>query len=233
MTTELLNLSKNAIDIIAESARESYPDAKKRRTNSELVKHLIEVKHFSPFEQVDIRVRIVGMSRTGEAHLIRHRHCSFNIQSARKKALKQTQFHNYVIPARYLHPNKQKALQDLRTAICAGIKAYESAIECGIPPEDARFGLVQGEKKTILMKCNLRQARWIIETRGHKSAQWEIRQVAIDLYKILNDHCPEVVGDFTLHEFNDEPEWEHGLKNHITRNLNWKESHDLDLEMKP
>ena len=68
--------------------------------------------------------------------------------------------------------------------------------------EDARFVLPNAVESQIVVTANLREWRHIIELRGGSDAQWEIRNVAIEILKILKKHAPTVFEDFEIEEEN-------------------------------
>jgi thymidylate synthase (FAD) len=52
----------------------------------------------------------------------------------------------------------------------------------------------------IVVTTNLREWRHIIELRGSPDAQWEIREVTIEILKILKKHASTVFVDFEIDE---------------------------------
>ena len=81
-------------------------------------------------------------------------------------------------------------------------KAYMRLLNMGIPKEDARFVMPNATQTEIVLSANMRELRHIIELRGARDAQWEIRQVAIELLKILKQHAPDVFFDLEVDEEN-------------------------------
>ena len=64
-----------------------------------------------------------------------------------------------------------------------------------IPKEDARFSFPNATVTEIVITCNLREWRHIIELRADKHAQWEIRQMAKEILTILYKECDSVFED--------------------------------------
>ena len=56
--------------------------------------------------------------------------------------------------------------------------AYQSALDAGIKPEDARYLLPEATKTNLVMTMNLREFESFYKLRSDKAAQWEIRELA-------------------------------------------------------
>ena len=56
--------------------------------------------------------------------------------------------------------------------------AYQSALDAGIKPEDARYLLPEATKTNLVMTMNLREFEAFYKLRSDKEAQWEIRELA-------------------------------------------------------
>jgi thymidylate synthase (FAD) len=48
---------------------------------------------------------------------------------------------------------------------------------------------------SLIMTMNFRELRHFITLRMHKAAQWEIRELATRICKILVEHAPNVFSD--------------------------------------
>ena len=56
--------------------------------------------------------------------------------------------------------------------------AYQSALDAGIKPEDARYLLPEATKTNLVVTMNLREFESFYKLRSDKAAQWEIRELA-------------------------------------------------------
>ena len=79
-------------------------------------------------------------------------------------------------------------------------EVYVKLQKFGIENEDARFVLPNAVESLIVVTANFRDWRHIIELRGGPDAQWEIRNVAIEILKNLKMHAPTVFEDFEIDE---------------------------------
>ena len=76
---------------------------------------------------------------------------------------------------RYTHEMKNAAL------------SYKQAIEDGIKPEDARFFLPEATKTNLTCGMNLREFFNFLNLRLDQHAQWEIRELAEEMFnQVLN-----------------------------------------------
>ena len=56
---------------------------------------------------------------------------------------------------------------------------YDKLVECGIPPQDARYVLPNGATTNITVTCNLRSFLDFYEKRNYETtSQWEIGKLA-------------------------------------------------------
>lgn len=65
---------------------------------------------------------------------------------------------------------------------------YNFARDNNIPKEDARFGLLQSSKTSIIVSGTYKDIKDFVEKRIIKQAQWEIRNIAEEMNEILNEN---------------------------------------------
>ncbi|TFF63722.1 MAG: FAD-dependent thymidylate synthase [Promethearchaeota archaeon] len=199
MKVELLYITPNAEKLIEEAGRTSYQSFERLTKDSykRFITMLIKRGHESVLEHASASFRISGISRALTHQLVRHRFCSFTQQSQRY--VDEENF-NYIEPEdikengeaheKYLH-----LMEDIR-------KYYEEFRELGIKKEDARYILPNATESEIVLTANFRELRHILELRGEKAAQWEIRRMAIRILKILKEKVPNVFQDMIIDKEN-------------------------------
>ena len=74
-------------------------------------------------------------------------------------------------------------------------KFYSTLVENDVPKEDARMFLPMGISTNIAMCVNFRELRHILSLRLDKHAQWEIRRLCLEIYKICQQRWPWLVED--------------------------------------
>ena len=72
----------------------------------------------------------------------------------------------------------------------------------GIPKEDARYILPNATVSEIVISANFRELRHIFEVRCVSRAHWEIREICLEMLKIMKEKAPIVFWDFEIDEKN-------------------------------
>jgi thymidylate synthase (FAD) len=195
MKVELLFITPEAEKLIETAGRTSYLSSGKQGKDTEkaFIRMLIKRRHLSVLEHAYATFRISGISRAFTHQLVRHRLCSFTQQSQRY--VDESKF-NYIEPlAIKNHPEAHSAFVDFMEK---ARKAYQELQKLGIKKEDARFVLPNATESQIVVTANLREWRHIIELRSEPGAQWEIREAAIEILKILKKHAPTIFEDLEI-----------------------------------
>lgn len=176
---------------------EKFPEsfirqAKKRK----LIAELLRRGHFGPFEHIQFFFAVEDVSRTAMAQITRHRHMSFDVQSQRyanfsdkspvvPPSFKDTEYVNN--PLVDENPTFEKALLD-HWDRC--VKKYNSALDKGIPKEDARFFLPQATPVNLTFSANMRSLMHFFDLRNNQKAQWEARDFASRLLELVKEEAP-------------------------------------------
>lgn len=199
MKVELLSITSNAEKLIEATGRTSYLsfDKQAEGTEKEFIRMLLKKGHQSVLEHAYATFKFTGVSRSFTHQLVRHRLCSYTQQSQRY--VDESNF-NYIEPESVKsNPEAHSIFMEIMDK---AKKGYSDLQKLGIKNEDARFVLPNAVESQIIVTANLREWRHIIELRGSPDAQWEIREVAIEILKILKKHAPTVFEDFEIDEEN-------------------------------
>lgn len=73
---------------------------------------------------------------------------------------------------------------------------YQNALKAGIPKELARLCMPVGRYSRMRASANLRNWMAFLTLREESHAQWEIRQYAQQMHKILSEKFPRTIGLF-------------------------------------
>ena len=193
MNVELLWITPDAERIIEESGRTAYKSEDKISGDSaaRFIKSLIKRGHESVLEHAAASFRITDFSRIASQQVTRHRIGSFTQKSQRYVGEKDFE---YVVPPTI--QNHEEALLDYAGYMEYGNELYTLFTEeYAIPKEDARYLLPNGCETEFVMTFNFRQWRHFLKLRLHKSAQWEIRELAYCMGRILYYAAPSVFED--------------------------------------
>jgi thymidylate synthase (FAD) len=71
-----------------------------------------------------------------------------------------------------------------------------------VPKEDARYILPNATVSEIVISANFRELRHIFEVRCVERAHWEIRQICLEMLRIMKKEAPIVFWDFVINEEN-------------------------------
>lgn len=169
--------------------------------------HALGSGHDSVLEFVDYTFAIDGISRACSHQLVRHRMASYEQTSQRHVNMDGFE---YVMPDTIKNHEKLDSVlkyrcvyQDLMNHI-NGI--YKRMIRDGIPEEDARYILPNACTTNLVMKINARSLKNFLSLRMCNKAQWEIRELADEMYKLVCKYTPQVA------EYMGPPCWFDGCK---------------------
>jgi len=147
-----------------------------------MIHKFINRGHWGVFEHPTITVAVENISRSCMAQLTRHRHISFDVQSMRYVEFEDA---SYVTPPSLAETEKA---YDFEQAM--SIDAYNTAVESGIPKEDARMMLPIGTTVNLTMTLNLRTLFHVANLRVKANAQWEIRELTEQLLDEARNWAP-------------------------------------------
>lgn len=162
--------------------------------------------HLSPFEHANFTFAITDVSRSFLAQITRHRIASFSVRSQRyvnmagadvvvPPALKEDL--NWAAVYELACERSNMAYREICTML---IKRYEAA---GMSlrdatkkaQEDARFVLPEGTSTAMIVTMNARELLHFFKLRCCRRAQWEIREVADAMLRLVKDKAPIIFED--------------------------------------
>ncbi len=179
-------------ELVAESAAISHaPEF--RSLNDDRVRKLInlikKLGHESVFEHANFTFRVEGISRVTTHQLVRHRLASYTQQSQRYVKLKNVKF---VMPEAISNSEFAEEYEEL---LARASELYQKMLESGIRKEDARFVLPQSVESKIVITMNARELRHFFKLRCDKAAQWEIRNLAMEMLRQAYRVAPNLFED--------------------------------------
>ena len=172
------------------------------KDQSAFVEKLMSMNHEPPLEHASFTFGIEGVSRALLAQITRHRLASFSVQSQRYVAQDQGSCFNYIIPPRIkalgeIHVAEYKRQMHLmhewyvewKNTLAEAYGAGESA------NEDARFVLPNASETRMKVTMNVRELRHFFSLRMCNRAQWEIRELAHQMWKACFAVAPALFAD--------------------------------------
>ena len=207
----LVEHTPNPEVLIAKAAKLCYSpvgidkmnEAMDSESTLKFINMLMSMGHESPVEHVTFTFAVEGVSRSLTHQLVRHRMASYSQQSQRYVKLDQFE---YIVPpaiekdirAREVYieamENSQKAYSEIADILidkyaAEGMKqgaAEKKAIE------DARYVFPNACETKIVVTMNVRSLFNFFHHRCCNRAQWEIRELAFQMLKIVKQVSPAI-----------------------------------------
>lgn len=190
MKVELIAITPDAERVIELAARTCYQSGDRMIPEKlgELLPKLLAMGHESPFEHAYATFRISGVSRAMTHQLVRHRLMAVSQKSQRY--VSEGNF-DWVVPPSVTAKGRAEFDADMEV-----IRAmYKKWKDKGLKNEDARFVLPNACTTELMVSANFREWRHVFGVRCHRRAQWEIREVCVDMLGMLAARAPHVFGD--------------------------------------
>lgn len=173
---------------------ESLKDRVAKKDQRDFVKRLIDMGHMSPIEHPSFTFAIEGISRACSHQLVRHRLASYSQQSQRY--VSEESGFDYVIPPiikedKELRAYFEAVMEQAQKAYNHIVKSLESkGIKGEAANQDARFVLPNAAETKIIVTMNARELLHFFRQRCCLRAQWEIRQMAEEMLRLVKDVAP-------------------------------------------
>lgn len=193
------------------SSIDSVMDGLTEEKTAAFVDMLSEIGHESPTEHASFTFGIEGVSRSLLAQLTRHRMASYSVQSQRyvtanqfeyvlppeiaaipeaaeeyRRAMEEDQAHydrlTGILKEKHFATNLANGMDEKSAAKAAEKQAIE----------DARFVLPNACTTKIIMTMNTRSLHNFFAHRCCNRAQWEIRELAEEMYKLCAEVAPHL-----------------------------------------
>lgn len=183
---------------IVHVARVSNPENQMNvETSERLIRYLIKHAHWSPFEFVDMTVKIVTR-RSIAAQILRHKSFSFQEFSQRYSVATEIEPIELRLQA---EKNRQSSADVVKMPVLEGViehaidravVAYNLMIQNGIAREVARDILPLATQTTLYMKGSVRSWIHYLQLRMDRTTQKEHRLIAEAIYAIFADKFPTI-----------------------------------------
>ncbi len=158
---------------------------------SKFIQKLNALGHSSVQEHATFTFAISGISRVCLAQLTRHRLASFSVQSQRYVSFGDG--FNFIIPPKIaaLGDEATQEYIDQMNTMHKWYKQWQEKLEKGEQGnEDARFVLPGACETRLILTMNVRELKHFLALRMCNRAQWEIRNLANEMFKISLDIAP-------------------------------------------
>lgn len=183
MKATLLASTPNATKVVATAAwictHQDFPTEADLHPDKcgPLVQRVVGYGHESILEHASFTFGIEGISRACSHQLVRYRHAKFSQQSQRYVTFDNC---SYVVPQSIKDAGYESVYRDQLEH--QAFAFYDELLQAGVPQEDARFVLPNATATKLVMTMNARELRHFFAQRLCEKAQWEIRQLAKEIY---------------------------------------------------
>ncbi len=203
---ELVRYTPDAEAVVASAAKLCYAAdtagilQQEPESASRFVARLKQMGHMSPIEHIVFTFYIEGVSRAMSHQLVRHRLASY---SQRSQRYVDHDGFDYVVPPQLAGHTVQtldgpmdapEYFAETMEIIAARYSHLNDALgRSGEQSnEDARYVLPNACETKLFVTMNARELLHFLEQRLCRRAQWEIRQVADIMLRLVREVCPAV-----------------------------------------
>jgi thymidylate synthase (FAD) len=179
-----------------------------RTTNSQYLANILKVRHGSVLEHAVWTLLFEGVSRALTHELIRHRHFSYSQLSQRYVDESDVAF---VLPPEIIRDTPafdlwkqscERSLEDYRTLLTQIEEQVQDepskTLRRKRARQTARSLLPNAAETKIVVTGNCRAWRHFIELRGSPAADTEIRNLALEVLRVLKGEAPNLFGDYRV-----------------------------------
>jgi thymidylate synthase (FAD) len=189
-------LHHTPLNVCAHAIRTCWQSFEKSDGGGEKDKELIDrvgnkFKHSSTLEHLYYNFYIQGISRALLQELARHRIASLSVKSTRYtlKELKKAEpfkANDFTKASKYLVLTGN---EDVDNASIIALNNLQALLKKGISNDIAKYALPESYKTELTWSVNARSLQNFLSLRSDKSALWEIRKLAKEIFKALpNEH---------------------------------------------
>jgi len=206
LKVKLLRYTPEPEKVIAMAAKLCYSAADidelaqgiEQKDQAIFLQRLMDMGHLSPVEHASFTFGVEGVSRSLLAQITRHRIASFSVQSQRyvsQKSHGEGTF-NYIVPPRIKELGEEyvKKFEEQMKQIQIWYDEWIEALgnQGEKSNEDARFVLPNAAETKFVVTMNARELLHFFSLRCCNRAQWEIRNLAIEMLKQVKEVAPNL-----------------------------------------
>ena len=162
------------------------------KDQSDFIKKLMDMGHESVMEHASFTFGVEGVSRVLLAQLTRHRIASFSVQSQRYVSYDKG--FGYIIPESIaaLGEDAVRKYHEQMETIEGWYRDWQNQLggTGEKSNEDARFVLPNACETRIMVTMNVRELRHFFSLRMCSRAQWEIRRMAEEMFRLCFETAP-------------------------------------------
>jgi thymidylate synthase (FAD) len=183
LKVELLQITPNAEEFIGRCASICYDSSTEQAACVKRAAACVEKGHLATLRFAHATFNVSGISRACSHQFVRSKHLDF---------LQQSQRYVKVHDNPHVTPPSLAGRKDVENFMQDAKMFYLNLLKSGIKKEDARFVLPEATCTELNVTGNFQAWLDFINLRSGKHAQWEIREVAQEINRILMKECPNI-----------------------------------------
>lgn len=186
--TQYLRGAGTPEELIEHAGRVCYRSASRGDAGA-FIRARLRDGHESIIEHAAATFELSGISRACSHQLVRHRLASYSQESQRYTAMDAPE---WVVPEAIADdPEASRIWEEFAVHVQ---EAYRGLRERGVRKEDARFVLPNATATRLVVTMNFRELLHFFRVRITPDAQWEIRNVAVEMLQLIAPHSPAIFG---------------------------------------
>ena len=188
MKVELKYIRDDAANAIGDAASKCYDGKTDRESNIRRAKSCKDKGHLATMRFAYAEFDVSGISRVCSHQIVRMAHAGILQESQRY--VEQTKIF-FVIP-KSIFDLPSGVVKEWQDVLARSAEIYKKAIDLGVKKEDARYILPQSCHTSLRLCLNFQGWQDFLRNRTDKAAQWEVRDVALEIERQLHEKCPEL-----------------------------------------
>ena len=189
MKVDLVYITPDPEAHIGAQAAECYDSKTDRESCIKRAAHCVDSGHLATLRFAYATVHVSGISRVCSHQLVRVAHAGILQRSQRYVKESAVQYVDPPVLSQIDTNSAETWLLIQRMAENLYLKLVDTK---QMKKEDARYILPQGCTTSLRMTGNFQMWLDLLGNRTEKSAQWEVREVACEIKRLLAEHAPGV-----------------------------------------
>lgn len=166
--------------------------------NEKMIRNLIKLGHHTPLEAVQYNFYVTGISKACSAQISRHRTGTGHVSASRRYQTQRTEFVYPLLNSIENETEAKNIYSEIEKSLISAVKVYGTLRELGVKKGDARFVVPVASATSRMWWINARALRHLLSLRLDKTAEEEVRRLAIMLLNIAKTITPTLFEDFTI-----------------------------------
>lgn len=208
--TDKVMPAEELVEVAGRICYMSFGERQSPRVNSEYIENLIYQGHESVLEHVSWTFLLTGVSRAFTHQLVRHR-VGFAYSQLSQQYYDESEA-DVVAPKNFENSELSRSWMDSLKRSMSVYKSLISSLSSGLDSQKERNREVRSAARSVLpnaieakivVTANARALRHFFDVRGSIEGDWEMRDVSVQIYKLVSKDAPSIFSDFSIFDTDD------------------------------